>query len=314
MGKKRVRKTQFKGVVLLFITAFIWGTSFVSQSVGSESVRPFTFIGIRTLLGAFFLLPFILFRRAFSRARTAGQPRKEEKQRVARTILFGSLMGIALAAASLFQQAAFDYSTSGKIAFITAAYMFLVPIVGLFFGKRVPVVTWLCVLAGFAGLYFLCFSGGTDFSVNRGDILAFVCAFFFTAQILMIERFTKSCDGIALSCVQFFVCGTISFVLMLLFERPSFSSIKVAAFPILYSGIMSCGIAYTLQVVGQKYCEATIASLIMCLESVFAAISGALLIQERLSGRELFGCALMFGAILVSQVPDIVRSRTGSAS
>ena len=147
--------------------------------------------------------------------------------------------------------------------------------------------------------------------MNKGDILAFICSLFFTGQILLIERFTKTCDGVKLSCVQFFTAGSISFILMLIFEEPRWVNIKAAALPLLYSGIMSCGVAYTLQVVGQKYCEASIASLLMCMESVFAVLSAAVLLHERLTGREIVGCLIMFGAILLSQVTDIVKSRKG---
>lgn len=286
------KHSSLRGALILLVTAIIWGASFVSQSVGAECVQPFTFMGIRTLMGALVLVPFILITR-----------RKINRK----TILGGVIMGIFLCTATNFQQFAFNYSTAGKIAFVTAMYMFFVPIVGLFFRKKVPLVTWLCVVLGFIGLYFLCFKGGDDFSINKGDALALICALFFTGQILVIEKFTEDCDGIVLSCVQFFTAGLITTILMFIFEKPELSGIKKATLPLLYSGLMSCGIAYTLQVVGQKYCEATIASLIMCMESVFAVLSAAIILHEMLTAREIAGCSVMFIAIVISQVYPMLK-------
>ncbi len=305
-------KTQVKGIIFLLITAIIWGTSFVSQSVGSEVVKPFTFMGIRTLLGSFVLMPVIFVRDKIQEKSLSPAEIANKKIKDRRTVVIGLLIGIALCLATNFQQFAFNYSTTGKIAFITASYMFFVPISSIFFKKKLPVVTWICVLLGFIGLYFLCFKKSENFSINKGDALAFICAIFFTVQILLIEKYAKTCDGIRLSCAQFFSCGLISLILMFIFERPSFTVVKSAILPILYSGIMSCGIAYTLQIIGQKYCEATIASLIMCMESVFATISSAIFEHKLLLPRELAGCIIMFSAILISQLYDIVKARKKS--
>lgn len=280
-------ETSFKGVIILLVTAIIWGSSFVSQSVGSKSVEPFTFMGIRTLIGATFLVPFIII----------------TKRKVnLKTILCGTVMGLFLCVATNIQQFAFNYSTAGKIAFCTASYMFFIPVAELFIGKKAGKITWLCVLLGFCGLYFLCFKGGDDFSLNRGDLLAVICALFFTGQIMCIDKFTEDCDGIVLSCVEFYTAGIITTILMLIFEKPEWQGIKSAGTAILYSGLMSCGIAYTLQVIGQKYCEATIASLLMCMESVFAVITSAIMLHEKLTGREILGSAIMFSAIVISQL------------
>ena len=305
-------QTSFKGVFILLLTSFIWGISFVSQSQGAEHVEPFTFMGVRTLMGACVLLPFILIRVKVSAKKMTDKEIANRRVQNKITIFYGMIMGVFLACATNFQQFAFNYSTAGKIAFITAMYMFFVPLVGLFFRKRIPLITWIAIILGFVGIYFLSFAKGAGFGdLNKGDILAFICSLFFTGQILLIERFTKTCDGVKLSCVQFFTAGSISFILMLIFEEPRWVNIKAAALPLLYSGIMSCGVAYTLQVVGQKYCEASIASLLMCMESVFAVLSAAVLLHERLTGREIVGCLIMFGAILLSQVTDIVKSRKG---
>ncbi|MBQ0052374.1 MAG: DMT family transporter [Treponema sp.] len=302
-------QTSFKGVILLLLTALIWGTSFVAQSEGMESVDAFTFQGIRTLLGSLVLVPVILVKSRVERKNLSDEEKSARNRQNKKTWIYGSILGVALCAAANFQQFAFYHSTAGKIAFITAMYMFFVPIVGLFFKKRIPILTWICIALGFVGLYFLSITNEGFGAINRGDVQAFICAIFFTIQILLIEKFGPECDGVKLSCVQFFVSGAISTILMFIFETPQIETIKAAALPILYSGIMSCGIAYTLQIIGQKYCEATIASLLMCMESVFAAISAAIIINEQLTGREVLGCVIMFAAILITQIADIIKAR-----
>lgn len=304
------QKTQIKGILLLLITAIIWGSSFVSQSIGMDNVDAFTFMGIRTVLGATFLLPFILVRGHFEKKKLSDRERTERKIQNKRTVIYGIILGLVLCIATNFQQFAFYHSTAGKIAFITASYMFFVPVAGvLFLKKKYSFVTWICVALGFTGLYFLSFKTNSFGSLNKGDVLTFICSIFFCVQILMIERFSAVCDGVKLSCVEFYTAGIISCILMFVFEKPEWASIRAAAFPILYSGIMSCGIAYTLQIVGQKYCEAAIASLIMCMESVFAVLTSAIVLSERLTVRETTGCALMFFAIVLSQIWDIIKRK-----
>lgn len=303
------QKTQIKGVLILLVTAIIWGSSFVSQSVGAEAVEPFTFMAIRTLMGATFLLPFIIVRDKITARKMTKDELFVRKQLNKKTIFYGIIVGVFLACATNIQQYAFNYSTAGKIAFVTAMYMFFVPIAGLFMKKKISLVTWICVFLGFVGLYFLCFKPEENFVINKGDVLTLFCAVFFTFQILLLERFTRLCDGIKLSCVEFFTAGTITFILMLIFNHPTLSAIKTALPALLYSGIMSCGIAYTLQAVGQKYCEATVASLLMCMESVFAVLSAAIILGERLTPREIVGCSVMFFAIVLSQVVDFIRDR-----
>jgi len=307
-------KTQLKGVLFLLLTAIIWGTSFVSQSLGSASVQAFTFMGIRTLIGSMFLLPFILIRDKITAKNLTEQQLEQRKATDKKTIKYGVIIGLFLCLATNFQQFAFyePGASAGKIAFITAMYMFFVPIFGLiFFKKRIPLITWICILLGFLGLYFLCFETASIGAVSFGDILTFICAIFFTLQILCIERFAPECDGIKLSCVQFFTAGLISLILMFIFERPDIEQIKAGIGPILYSGIMSCGFAYTMQVVGQKYCEATIASLLMCMESVFATLSAAIYLHESLTGREIAGCVIMFAAIIISQLSEKFTGNKG---
>lgn len=303
------QKTSLKGVIILLITAIIWGASFVSQSVGAKSVEPFTFMAVRTLIGATFLLPFIIVRDKISEKNMTKEQIFIRKRQNTKTIFYGILIGIFLACATNLQQFAFDYSTAGKIAFITAIYMFFVPFAGLFMKKKIPLLTWICVFIGFIGLYLLCFKNEENFVMNKGDVLTIICALFFTGQILLIERFAKKSDGIKLSCVEFYTAGIISFILMLIFNHPQLDKILECAPSILYSGIMSCGVAYTLQIVGQKYCEATVACLIMCMESVFAVLSAAIFLHEMLTPREITGCAVMFMAIVISQLGDSIRQK-----
>lgn len=318
MEEKKVQ-TSFKGVFLLLLTAFIWGTSFIAQRFGTDSgVQAFTFQGIRTLLGALILVPFIIIRDRISEKKLDSDKKtpdyyENRKKNNRKTVIYGMIIGVVLCAASNLQQFAFvlypEGEGSGKIAFITAMYMFFVPIIGLFFKKRVPILTWICVLIGFIGLYFLCIQGQGFGGIKAGDYSAFACAVFFSIQILLIEKFAPDCDGVKLSCVQFFTSGLISLILMFIFEKPEIETLKQALIPILYSGIMSCGIAYTLQIVGQKYCEATIASLLMCMESVFAVLSEAVILHKLLSPWELTGCIIMFAAIVISQLSDLFRKK-----
>ena len=297
-------KTQFKGVVLLLLTAIIWGSSFLAQTIGSENVPGFAFMGIRTLIGALFLLPFIIIKDKAASKKMTDEEKQQKKIADKKVLKYGMIIGVFLCIATDFQQFAFYQpgASTGKIAFITAMYMFFVPMIGLIlFKKRVSLLTWLCVTIGFVGLYFLCFKTPEITAINFGDVLSLICALFFAFQILFIEKFAPECDGIKLSCIQFFTAGVISTILMFIFESPDFADIKAGLLPILYSGIMSCGFAYTMQVIGQKYCEATIASLLMCMESVFATLFAALFLHESLSGREIAGCIIMFTAIVISQ-------------
>ncbi len=303
------QKTQLKGILILLLTAIIWGTSFVSQSVGMESVEAFTFNGIRTLIGSFVLLPFIVMRDKISERKMTKEQIAERKKNDLKTIRRGIILGVVLCAATNFQQFAFLYSTAGKIAFITAMYMIFVPIAEVIIGRKIPFITWLCVAAGFAGLFLLCMNPENMTRINKGDFLTLICAAIFTIQIMLVSRFSPKCDGLKLSFTQFFTSGIISFILMLIFETPSVKGILAAALPILYSGVMSCALAYTFQIIGQKYCEATIASLLMCMESVFAVISAAIILGEKMSGRELAGCAIMFAAIIISQLGEKILER-----
>lgn len=304
-----MQKTQFKGVLMLLLTAFVWGASFVAQSVGMNSVDAFTFNGIRLLMGATVLLPVIFIRDGLKRKELTPEERTTFKIFDKTTLIYGSLLGLILAVATNFQQFAFYYSDSGKIAFISAFYMFFVPFFGLFIKKRPPLITWICVGLGVVGLYFLCIVPGTSITINKGDILTIICSMFFALQILAIEKFAPHVDGIKLSCLQFAVAGIISCILMFIFETPKMDAILSATMPLLYSGVMSCGLAYTFQILGQKYTEATIASLLMCMESVFGVLCGAVLLHETLTVREILGCVIMFIAIIISQLSEVITAK-----
>lgn len=293
---------------MLLLTALIWGSSFVAQSVGMEEVGAFTFNGIRTLMGAAVLLPFIIIRDGVSSKKMSAEQLIEKKSVDKKTLIYGVPLGIVFCAASNFQQFAFNYSSPGKIAFITALYMFFVPLFGIFLKKKVPALTWMCVVLGFIGLYFLCIDPSNIGAINKGDILSFICAVIFAVHILLIDKFAPHVDGIKLSCAQFAVSGIISCVLMFIFEAPEIVAIKSAMVPLLYSGIMSCGLAYTFQIVGQKYTEPTIASILMCMESVFAVLAAAVILHQLLTVREILGCVIMFAAIILAQLSEFITA------
>ena len=294
-----MRRTTPKGIVLLLITALIWGSSFVAQSIGMESVDAFTFTGIRTTLGMLFLLPItLIINKGFDFSK--------------KMLKNGLILGIVFSIAQNFQQFAFYYSTSGKIAFITAFYMFFVPLFSvIFLKKKIAVLTWISILMGLAGLFFLCIDPQDLTNINTGDILALICAVFYAVQIMLVDKFLEDegTSGVQLSFMEFFVAAIISLVAMFVFEHPVIGEIKTAAPSLLYSGIMSCGIAYTLQIVGQKHASPVVASLLMCLESVFAVITAAIILHEAMSPMELAGCLIMFAAIIISQVSESLYAK-----
>ena len=296
---------KLRGNLLLLLTALIWGISFVAQRAGMEYIGPFTFNGIRSLIGGIVLIPVILLLARMDQkgGKDERELSDEEKQAERKTLLLGGLScGIVLFIASSLQQIGVVYTTAGKAGFITALYIVLVPILGIFIGKKIRPVIWLCVALSVAGLYLLCMKGG--FSLSKGDLLVLLCALAFAVHILVIDYFSPKTNGVKLSCIQFFVCGIISLVPMLVFETPVWSQILDCWLPILYAGVLSCGVAYTLQIVAQKDTDPTVASLLLSLESVFAVISGVILLHEHIAARELMGCVIMFAAIIIAQLPS----------
>lgn len=288
--------------LILFLTASIWGIAFVAQSVGMDYVGPFTFNAVRSTIGGIVLIPciFLLNKISKKEKKTNEQKRKKDEKKI--LLLGGVCCGILLCAASNFQQIGIKYTTVGKAGFITACYIILVPILGIFLGKKTGKTTWLSVVLAVIGLYLLCMSG--SLSINRGDFFVLCCAFLFAVHILVVDYFAPKTDGVKLSCIQFLVCGIISAIPMFLFETPTFTALLQAWKPLLYAGVMSCGVGYTLQIIGQKNMNPTIASLILSLESCISVLAGWIILHQKLSLREILGCIIMFSAILIAQIPE----------
>ncbi len=300
-----------KNIVMLLLTAIIWGFAFCAQSAAMDSIEPLAFNMLRSILGGLVLIPVILF---LDKLKSQKDKEIEKSYRRKDLLIGGLCCGVALGTASAMQQIGIKYTTVGKAGFITACYIILVPIFGIFLKKRCSIFVWISIVIAVAGLYLLCMN--ESFSIAKGDLFVIACAFLFTFQILFIDHFAPKCDCVRLACIQFFVAGILSLVgMFFLEEMPKLSQINEALIPILYAGIMSSGVAYTLQMVGQKNFNPTIASLIMSLESTFAAIGGWLLLHQKLTARELCGCGLMFIAIMLSQVPSASpREATGGDS
>lgn len=279
---------------MLFLAACIWGFAFAFQSQGMEHMGPMTFNGIRFLIGAVVLLPVILI------FRKPEEKKKSTKEDVKIALRGGVVCGLCLFVASSLQQFGIQHTSVGKAGFLTTLYIILVPIIGIFFKRKVSVIVWIGAVLSVVGMYLLCVS--ETMSINIGDVLAFCCAIVFAFHILSVDYFAPKTNGIVLSCLQFLTSGTCGMVFALIFERPSFAEIISGIVPLLYVGVMSSGVAYTLQILGQKDADPTIASLIMSLESAVSVLGGWLILHQKLSGKELFGCLLMFIAVIGVQV------------
>lgn len=282
-----------KAALQLLLAAAIWGFAFVAQRVGMDHLGPYTFNGIRFALGSLSLLPLIWHFR--------NQPSIPlEGKRPLNSLHMGFVAGLILFIAASLQQVALLYTSAGKAAFITCLYIVLVPISGLLLGHRIAGVVWAGSLLTLTGLYFLCIQEG--FAIGYGDLLALIGAFFWTAHILFIDRVSRRVSTLVLAAAQFAACSFFSLCVALWQESASLQAVLQAAIPLLYGGFGSVGIAYTLQIVGQKNAPPTHAALILSLETVFAALGGFLLLNEVLGPRELLGCALMFGGMLLAQL------------
>lgn len=300
--------------LLLLLTATIWGIAFVAQSVSMDYIGPFTFNAARNLIGATVLLPCIGLLKRFqaSTEKNGGQQKNSVKEH--KTLIIGGIScGVLLFVAGNLQQIGIQYTTVGKAGFITAMYIVLVPILSVFLKRKAGVKVWAGVSIAVAGLYLLCMSKGS-FSLQKGDLLVLSCALAFSVHILVIDYFSPKVDGVKLSCIQFVTCAVLSGICMFLFEEPAFSQVLAAWMPVLYAGVMSCGVAYTLQIVGQRGMNPTVASLILSLESVVSVIAGWAILGEELSARELSGCILMFAAIVLVQIPGKKRKRENAAA
>ena len=275
-----MKKEQIKGSLSLFLAAIIWGAAFVAQSVGMDYLEPFTFNGVRCLIGAIALLPCIWF---FNRGKE--KENKVNDENAKRDLIKGGIAcGILLFAASSLQQIGLVYTAAGKAGFITAFYIVLVPVFGIFLHKNIGWKVWTAVAIALAGLYFLCITEA--FTIGVGDY------------------YSPKVDGVKLSCIQFLVAGIVSIPFMLILESPKMGNMLTSWFPLIYAGVFSCGIAYTLQILGQKNVNPAVASLILSLESCFSVLSGWVILGERLSARETIGCIMMFAAIILAQIPD----------
>lgn len=285
----KARKAQ--GNFLLLLTAMIWGSSFVAQSAGADLISPAFFNGTRMLLGSLLLSPLAVYRM-----------RRYVPASSRRTLLLGgACCGVLMFTGSYIQQTGIAYTTAGKAGFLTAIYVVLVPVLGIFLKKKPRPILWVSVALACVGLYFLCFTDKT-FSLAMGDAAMLGGAVMFALHIMVVDHFSPLVDGVCLSFVQFLTAGSLGMVVAFITEQPSFAALSAAAVPILYTGVFTMGVAYTLQIVAQKDTDPTVASLILCMESVFAVVFGWLILHETLSLREGVGSVFMFVAILLAQL------------
>lgn len=294
---------QLRQSAILLLTAVIWGAAFVAQSVGMDYIGPFTLVAIRFLLGALTLVPVVLLQNRFVKPGPDHVRRTRDGRAMSGPTLIrgGILCGTALGLASVLQQIGIGQTTVGKAGFLTAMYIVIVPVYALFLGRGSKPAIWLCVGIALAGIYFLSMPAG-KFTLGRGDAMCLSCAFVFAVQITLVDHYTNLVDGIRLAALQFLTASVIGFVLMLLFESPKAGAVLQAAGPLLYLGVLSSGTAYTLQIIGQRGLNPTIASLIMSLESAISLLAGFLILHQTMTSRELAGCVLMGIAIVLAQL------------
>lgn len=293
---------QLKGAIPCFLAALIWGLSFVAQTTGMGKIQGFTFTGVRMVLAVLVLLPASILAEKLSK-----KPKPTPEQaKASKSALWkgGVLCGLCLFAGINLQQFAFTDTPAGKVGFLTALYMILVPILGtILFRQKVPPLVWFSVFLAMGGIFLICVQSGDLLSFGRGELLSLSCSVFFAMQILISDLFAPKVNVVAMSCIQFAVAGALSLMCMVLFEQPKWDAILQSAPELLYVGILSSAGAFTLQLVGQKYAEPVLASMLLCLESVFSTLFGWLLLHQALSGLELLGCAIMFIAILLTLIP-----------
>ncbi len=282
----------------LFLTALIWGLSFVAQKAGMEYIGAFSFNFARSILGGLSLIPLIFIVKCFREDNRTNEVKHKQHIELAKA---GISCGAALFTAMSIQQYSMVSASAGKAGFISALYIIYVPLISMFFGQKLTKNVKISVGIALVGLYLLCFkpdNGGFDFY----DVLLLISAFFYGVHILVVNHFSKNVDAAKISCLQFFVVGVLSAPLMLLFETPQWADFLACKIPLLYAGILTCGVAYTLQIFGQKYTSPVIASLILCLESVFAVIGGSLILHESMTTKEILGCLFMISAVILSQL------------
>lgn len=292
------RKDQIVGTIMLLTAAIVWGFAFVAQKVSMDAIGPFTFNGTRYLLGCVSLIPIIMIR-----SKQGITSSSEDGKTPLKYIIIGGIVcGAVLFVASSFQQIGIQYTTVGKAGFITTLYIFFVPLYGIFRGHFPKIRIWISVVIAIAGFYLLCIT--EEFTLAFGDSLELICAALFAVHITVIDHFVKRIDGVVLSCLQFLFAGIISLVAMIFTEQASLTDLRLALVPILYSGLASVGIGYTMQILGQSKVPPARASLLMSLESVFSVVGGFLLLHDKMTIRELAGCAIVFAAVVLAQLGD----------
>ncbi len=308
MNKEKLQK--IISPLLIVLAAIIWGISFVAQSEGGD-VGSFTFQSIRCTLAFLSILVVVLITDNTKKARLKKKKYPDLKAWLKdnKTFVRASIIcGIALAVGSIFQQFGIDMqgkeTSTGRAAFLTALYIIFVPIFGIFFKKKIGLMAWLSVAVGTLGLYFISVQPGSGLGISLADIMLIICAFGYGVQIITVDSVSQEVDGVKLSCVQFLIAAVIATVLMFFFEKPDMEVIKANIVPLLYSGVLSGGAAFTLQIIGQKKCNHILAPLLMSLESVFSALADWVIRGNTMSSRELLGCAIMFAAIIMAQLPD----------
>jgi drug/metabolite transporter (DMT)-like permease len=293
--------------VFLLLAAFFWGTTFVAQDVAMKFMQPFTFNACRFLLGAVVLFPVAFFTGRIDplavnyRGGAIPGISAGKKDRAVLLLTGGFFCGLCVFLAGGIQQVGIVYTTAGKSGFVTALYIVLVPVIGRFIGRRCTPLIWLSILIAVIGFYLLCIK--ENFSVNRGDLITLGSSFMFAMHILTVDRFSPKCSGVQLSCIQFLFAGLLSLVTALLLETPDLASIGAALAPILYSAVLSSGVAYTLQIIGQRGLNPTLASLLMSVESVISVLAGWVILGDTLTAREILGCILVFTAVILAQLP-----------
>lgn len=298
MSETKLTKTKIKSSAMLLVAAFFWGTTFVAQDVAAGSIGPFSYNALRSLVAVIFLSAVIPI---FDKT---GHYTKKPLTYADKTLLLkgGILVGLIFTFSSYMQQRGLIYTTAGKAAFVTAFYLILVPVVGIFMGRKSPITVWIAIFVSLAGLYFLCID--ESLNIGSGELLVFICSIGYTGHIIAVGYYSRMCDGFRLSRIQFAAAFIANGILALLFEDTTYEVILINLIPILFAGIFSSGIAFTLQILAQANLNAAVASILMSCESLFGVLSGAIILKETMNQREILGCVLMFAAILLSQLPD----------
>ena len=295
----KIKRKSILGIILLFLTSFIWGTAFIAQSDAMDHIGPFTMNGLRTLLAAIVLFPTALVVDKLQ----GKQPTLfgvKGKQEIKKTLIAGSICGILIAVASTVQQFGIAYTSIGKSGFLTTLYVVFVPLLALFFGKKIKFNGWIAVVLALVGMFFICIDKSEP--INIGDVLTIICAFFFAVHILFVDKFVQDIDGIRLSLMQFSVCAVVCLICAAIFEKNNLEDILNASFSIVYAGIFSAALGYTLQIVAQKWVAPNVAPLVMCMESVIALLAGAIMRNEVMKPHVYIGCILVFIAIVLAQI------------